>query len=358
METVRVDLKDRSYQILIGAGFLKEPKKFLDDNEEKNFVIMDRNVEALYGNYFDNLRSYTKIVVEPGEQSKSFAVAERILQLMLDAGATRKATVVALGGGVIGDLAGFCSSIYMRGIPFIQVPTTLLAQVDSSVGGKTGINFGQFKNSIGSFYQPEKVLIDLDFLHTLPQKERVSGLGEVIKYGIIYDYNFLQYIMENIEQIKACNPKIMLRIIKRSLEIKAAIVAKDERESGLRRLLNFGHTLGHALEGVTGFAKYTHGEAVIIGMYYETLMAERMGIIDGKYASELLNFFRKLDVDPDISHYPGERLVEWMQKDKKNPVGRIAFILPVTGGKTEEYLLGKAETLEILAKLVNYHSKG
>ncbi len=353
METVRVDLKDRSYQILIGTGLLKEPERFLDVNEEKNFVIMDSNIQALYGNYFDGLPGYLKIIIEPGEQSKSFAAAERVLRLMLAGGATRKSTVVAFGGGVTGDLAGFCSSIYMRGVAFIQVPTTLLAQVDSSVGGKTGINLGQFKNSIGSFYQPEKVVIDLDLLDTLPQRERLSGLGEIIKYGIIYDYQFLQYIITNIEQIKDCNPSVMLQVIKRSLEIKAAIVAVDEREAGLRKILNFGHTLGHALEGVTNFADYTHGEAVILGMYYETLMAVQLGVIDQEYARELLIFFARLGVDLDLSAYSPEELVEWMGKDKKNFAGKIAFILPTGEGEVKEYLLEKELVRKTLAGLFN-----
>lgn len=343
MERVKIDLKGRSYNIDIGKGSLKNLKSFIDGNGEKSFIITDKNVDALYGGYVNELKNYKKLVIEPGEQSKSFVTVENILKEMLAGGATRKSRIIALGGGVVGDVAGFCSSIYMRGISFIQIPTTLLAQVDSSVGGKTGINLLHYKNSIGSFYQPETVIIDTDLLHTLSSKERLSGIGEIIKYGVIYDYEFLKYIVKNIKQLKECSDDLMPYIIKRCCEIKGQIVSRDEKEAGLRKILNFGHTIGHALEGITEFSKYTHGEAVIIGMYYETLMAKKMNIIDESYAEKLLEFLDDLGVNLDISNHPIAELIDWMLKDKKNTGGKISFILPVAKGKMQEYLLKEEE---------------
>lgn len=343
METVKVHLQDRSYNIHVGKGLIKNLEHLIEDTGEINFIITDGNVDALYGNHLEGLKNFEKIAIEADEQSKSFAVTEQILKQMLLKGATRKSKIIALGGGVVGDLAGFCSSIYMRGIPFIQIPTTLLAQVDSSVGGKTGINLLHYKNSIGSFYQPEQVIIDIDFLQTLPLRERLSGIGEIIKYGVIYDCNFLQYIIKNIKPIKDCNDEIMPYIIKNCVKIKAEIVSRDEKEGGLRKILNFGHTIGHALEGITNFSKYTHGEAVILGMYYETLMAKQLKLVDEQYAVELLNFLEALGVDLDITDYPLQELIDWMLKDKKNPRGKVSFILPVAKGKVQEYLLKKEE---------------
>jgi 3-dehydroquinate synthase len=192
MEKVRVNLKENSYNILIGKGLLGDLENLAEHSPEQNFIITDKNINALYGNYLDALDSYERIVIEPGEQSKSIDVTANILKQMLEKGASRRSKVIAFGGGVVGDLAGFCSAIYMRGIPFVQIPTTLLAQVDSSVGGKTGINLLHYKNSIGAFHQPVKVIIDTGLLHTLPYKELLSGIGEIIKYGIIYDYEFFK----------------------------------------------------------------------------------------------------------------------------------------------------------------------
>ncbi len=345
MEKARVDLNENSYNILIGTNILKDLKNLIDNNSEQNFIITDKNMNALYGHYIDTLNNYEKIVIEPGEQSKSIDVTTYILKRMLEKGASRKSGIIAFGGGVVGDLAGFCSAIYMRGISFIQIPTTLLAQVDSSVGGKTGINLLHYKNSIGAFYQPDMVIIDTGLLKTLPYRELLSGIGEIIKYGIIYDYEFLKYVIENIEQIKKCNDNIMSYIVKRCCEIKAEIVSQDEKEKGLRKILNFGHTIGHALEGITNFSKYTHGEAVIIGMYYETIMAKKLKVIDEKYAQEILDFLYDLGVDLNIDNYSISELTDWMLKDKKNVGGKISFILPVKEGMVKEQLLERDEIL-------------
>jgi 3-dehydroquinate synthase len=351
MEKVRVNLKENSYNILIGKGLLGDLENLAEHSPEQNFIITDKNINALYGNYLDALDSYERIVIEPGEQSKSIDVTANILKQMLEKGASRRSKVIAFGGGVVGDLAGFCSAIYMRGIPFVQIPTTLLAQVDSSVGGKTGINLLHYKNSIGAFHQPVKVIIDTGLLHTLPYKELLSGIGEIIKYGIIYDYEFFKYVDRNIEKIKKCDEDIMPYVVKRCCEIKAEIVSRDEKEEGLRKILNFGHTIGHALEGITDFSKYAHGEAVIIGMYYETIMAKKMGIVDEEYAAEILNFLDGLGIDLNIDDYPVLELADWMLKDKKNVGGKISFILPVKEGMVKEQMLEKSGVLYYISSL-------
>ena len=343
MEKVRIDLNENSYDILIGTNISNDLNVLIDKGSEHNFIITDKNVDRLYGSSLDTFGGYDKIVIEPGEDSKSIHVVTDILEQMLNKGASRKSKVIAFGGGVVGDLAGFCSAIYMRGISFIQVPTTLLSQIDSSVGGKTGINLLHCKNSVGAFHQPDKVIIDIRFLHTLPSRELLSGIGEIIKYGIIYDYKFLKYIIENIDEIKKCNDEIMLYVVKRCCEIKAEIVSQDEKEKGLRKILNFGHTIGHALEGITGFSKYTHGEAVIIGMCHETIMARRLGLIDEKYAEEILSFLEDLNINLDIGGYPDSELHRWMLKDKKNIEGKVSFILPVREGQVSEVLLDEDE---------------
>ena len=341
MEKINIDLNENSYDILIGKNILDNIDDLIQDNEESNFIITDKNVNDLYGHKLDSLKNYHKVIIEPGENSKSIDLAIDILKDMLTKGLSRKSNVLAFGGGVVGDLAGFCSSIYMRGIEFIQIPTTLLAQVDSSVGGKTGINLLEYKNSIGSFYQPSQVIMDTELLKTLPYNQLLSGLGEIIKYGIIYDYSFFQYIVKEIDNIKALDHDVILYVIKRSCEIKAEIVSQDEKEEGLRKILNFGHTIGHGLEAITGFSKYSHGEAIIIGMYTETLLAQSLDLIKEDYAMEILQFLESLDIDLDISSYSREELIEHLLHDKKNLKGKISFILPISPAKVKEVFLEK-----------------
>lgn len=346
MEKVKIDLGEKSYSIHIGKGRLKEVKDRLAANKEKIIVITDRNVNGLYGERIEEVLDgipRCKVVIEPGESSKSMDTVVKTVSLMLEEGLTRKSRIVAFGGGVVGDLAGFCASIYMRGIPFLQIPTTLLAQVDSSVGGKTGVNLLEYKNSIGSFYQPEAVIIDIDFLNTLPYRELLSGIGEIVKYGVIAEYSFFRYIADNIEKLIAVDSETMEYVIKKCCEIKARIVSRDEKEEVLRKILNFGHTLGHALEGMTNFQKYTHGEAIIIGMYYETLIAQRLKVIDESCFLEITQFLQGLQVDLDISMYPVSQLLDVMSHDKKNRDGKISFILPTSRGKVQEYLLDRRE---------------
>ncbi len=348
MEVIRIKLDNNSYDIIIGESLLDNIADLISCKDESNFILMDSNVDKYYGDKVSGMKNFYKLIIEPGEKSKTVDVAIDFLKQMLERGLTRKSTVVAFGGGVVGDLAGFCSSIYMRGINFIQIPTTLLAQVDSSVGGKTGVNLGDYKNIIGSFYQPEKVIIDIKLLSTLPYKELLSGIGEIIKYGLIYDYEFFQYIKREMDRIKSLDNKVMQYVVKRCCEIKAKIVELDEKEEDIRKILNFGHTIGHALEGVTEFSRYSHGEAVILGMYYETLLAKKIGVVENVYCDEILSFLESIDVDLNIEHISNSELIELMSKDKKNKDKKISFILPFRRGEVKEYLLSKDEVEQII----------
>ena len=320
MENILVNLEKNSYSIYIEKNLLQSNKK-LFPSADKYFIITDRNVNQIYSNillkYFEEEKVY-HYILEPGESSKSFLTLENILSVMIEKGLTRNSKIIAFGGGVVGDIAGFCASIYMRGIGFIQIPTTLLAQVDSSVGGKTAVNMPGGKNMIGSFYQPEAVFIDSSTLNTLPKNEIISGIGEILKYGIIWDYEFLNYIDENLDSLLSLEENTIKTVIKTCCTIKAEILSRDERESGIRKILNFGHTIAHSLETLTEYKKYTHGEAVLIGMYYESLMAKRLELVDSEYFAKIENFLLRLEVDFDISEFSIDSLVQIMMKDKKN----------------------------------------
>ncbi|MCC5910550.1 MAG: 3-dehydroquinate synthase [Clostridiaceae bacterium] len=347
MERLLIDLGEDSYYIDIDEDLLEIMDKAIDSGD-KIVLITDKNVDNLYGKAIEKFlkdKKPYKITIPPGEKSKTMATVEYILSQMLDCGLTRNSKVIALGGGVVGDIAGFSASIYMRGIDFVQVPTTLLAQVDSSVGGKTGINMPAGKNTVGSFYQPKAVLIDTKVLKTLPKRELISGIGEVIKYGIIYDDMFLNDIKNEFEAILKLDYKVMKKVIRRCCEIKAAIVSQDEKEKGIRKILNFGHTIGHGLEAITNYKKYTHGEAVIIGMYYEAKLAKSLGYIKETYFKEITDIIHKTEVSLDITMLSLEDLTHAMIKDKKNRGEKISFILPIDKGKVKEVLLFPNEVM-------------
>lgn len=344
MEKILIDLDKDSYHIDIGAGLLKSVEGYIG-KADKVMIVTDRNVDKFYGETLTKnlkLENY-KYILEPGEESKTLANVEKILSQMLELNFTRKSKIIALGGGVVGDIAGFTASIYMRGISFLQVPTSLLSQVDSSVGGKTGVNLPGGKNMVGSFYQPQEVLIDTHSLKTLPRREIISGLGEIIKYGVIWDYQFLDQLEGQIEDILNLEEEVLKNTISKCCKIKAEIVSKDEKEEGLRKILNFGHTIGHAIETLTNYSLYTHGEAVLIGMYYEASMAKTFGLIDEEYLQKIERIIRSLDIDLDKSKYSKEDLLDNMMKDKKNKDGKISFILPRGKGKVEEMLLDRGE---------------
>lgn len=347
MDTVRVELGENSYNIDIGEGMLASIRDYTGSTDNL-IVITDRNVDSLYGGALKKALSgvpHCQYVLQPGEASKNMDTATRVLSAMLEHRLNRNSAVIGFGGGVVGDVAGFCASVYMRGIPYIQIPTTLLAQVDSSVGGKTGINLPQAKNSIGTFYQPKAVVIDTKMLQSLAGREMLSGIGEIVKYGIIADYEFFRDVKDSIPAVMRRKSAVIRPLIKRCCEIKAAVVSEDEKDMGLRRILNCGHTVGHALEAVSAYRKYTHGEAVLAGLFYETRLAGRMGLIAAEYEQEILECIRSTGISTDVGQYGRERLVEAMGHDKKNRQGKIAFILPVGPGTAAEFLLAKAEII-------------
>ena len=332
-EIVHIALGERSYDIVIGAGLLEQEQAFRDLPDANDAVIVsnttvaplyaDRVRHALQGKY----RRVHLVELPDGEAHKDWTTLNRIFDAMLQAGCDRKTIVFALGGGVVGDLAGFAASCYMRGVPFVQLPTTLLAQVDSSVGGKTAINHPLGKNMIGTFYQPLKVLADLDSLATLPSRERSAGLAEVIKYGPIADVTFLDWIESHLGSLIAGEPQALRHAVKRSCEIKAWVVAQDERESGMRAILNFGHTFGHAIESGLGYGEWLHGEAVGCGMVMAADLSWRLGLIGEDDAKRLAALIQRAGL-PIVGPPLGvDRYVELMRLDKKSEAGEIRFVL-------------------------------
>ena len=336
---VRVDLGERSYDIVIGSKLVKKiglrikefrPSKVAIISNKKIFpLFMDSILMSLREHHID-----PKILLMPdGEEYKDLLWTYYLHGELLKAKFDRSSLLIALGGGVIGDITGFIASTYMRGIKFIQVPTTLLSQVDSSVGGKTGVNHPLGKNMIGTFYQPSLVMIDIDTLKTLPNKEFMSGMAEVIKYGIIADRKLFDYLQTNKDDILSFGDSI-IKVIKRSCEIKADVVSKDEQESGLRAILNFGHTIGHAIETVTGYKKYLHGEAIAIGMCAAAELAVKSDIFTDKETAEikeLIQSYNLPSVIPDDLN--AAEMLSAMEIDKKVKAGKIKFILPESIGK-------------------------
>jgi 3-dehydroquinate synthase len=274
------------------------------------------------------------ILIPDGEEYKEPLWSYYLYGELLKQGLDRASALVALGGGVIGDITGFVASTYMRGISFVQAPTTLLAQVDSSVGGKTGVNHPLGKNMIGTFYQPRLVLADVGTLETLPQRELLAGMAEVIKYGVIWDESLLSFLEENREKVLNLDRPAVEHIIRRSCEIKAEVVSRDEREEGLRAILNYGHTIGHALETATGYTAYLHGEAVAIGMYVEARLSSRLGLADKREVERIRSLIKAYGLPVEMpSGMETERILSAMRLDKKAVAGELRFILPEEIGK-------------------------
>ena len=331
MKKLKVELAERSYDILIGSDLLAELPKHLP--QKKTYIVTDANVAKLHLKKLETLLSaagisYESKILPSGEGTKSFAKLEQLCDWLLEKKIERKTTIIAFGGGVIGDLVGFAASIVLRGINFIQVPTTLLAQVDSSVGGKTAINSKQGKNLVGSFYQPKLVLADTEVLRTLPHREFVSGYAEIVKYGLINDPEFFTWLNTN----PLSEAKNLSQAIYKSCEAKAKIVAADEKEGGVRALLNLGHTFGHALEAETGFSdKLLHGEAVALGMVMAFEFSRQLGLCKHTEVDRILEHFnsRDLPVAPReyVKKWKVDNLVEHMKSDKKVKDGKMVFIL-------------------------------
>ncbi len=330
--TVSIDLGDRSYEIRIANGILSDPCEFLNwISGDQVLLITNDVVQPLY---LDQLKQalpdkqVNEIILPDGEHYKSLKTAGQVFDQMLSIPLDRQVTVLALGGGVIGDLSGFVAACYQRGVGFIQVPTTLLAQVDSSVGGKTGVNHFSAKNMIGAFYQPLRVIADISTLSTLEPRQFSSGMAEVIKYGLINDPRFFYWLEQNIDSVMQQDQTALTKIIQQSCMNKAKIVEQDERESGVRALLNLGHTFGHAIETVTGYGPWLHGEAVGLGMLMAARMSALQGWLEETDFLRIRNLLKKagLPVNPSKEFKPKD-LREAMNLDKKVFAGKVRLIL-------------------------------
>jgi 3-dehydroquinate synthase len=337
LQTVAIDLAERSYHIAIRGSLFDNPLSYAElPNAHSALIVTNTTVAPLYAGRLQKALAgkYPQVhtvVLPDGEVFKTWESLNLIFDALLSHGCDRKTTLFALGGGVVGDMAGFAAASFMRGVPFVQVPTTLLAQVDSSVGGKTAINHPLGKNMIGAFYQPLKVVCDLDTLKTLPARELSAGLAEVIKYGPIADMDFLAWLEANMDALLAREPAALAHVVKRSCEIKADVVGQDERESGLRAILNFGHTFGHAIEAGLGYGEWLHGEAVGCGMVMAAHLSERLGLVDAFFVNRLVHLIQKagspvkgprLSVTDNAGRY-----LELMRLDKKSEAGEIKFVV-------------------------------
>jgi 3-dehydroquinate synthase len=333
MQTLTVDLGERSYPIHIGPGLIDRGDLLLPHLKQKRAVIVtNTTVGPLYLERLANaLREVgvgvESVVLPDGEAYKNWQTLNLIFDALLSQRAERKTTLIALGGGVIGDLTGFAAACYQRGMPFIQVPTTLLAQVDSSVGGKTGINHPLGKNMIGAFYQPQLVLADTDTLNTLPDRELSAGMAEVIKYGLIVDAPFFAWLEQNVQRLMARETEALTYAIRRSCEVKAQVVAADEREAGLRALLNLGHTFGHAIEAGMGYGVWLHGEAVAAGTLLAAEMSRRLGLFSAEEVARSTALFQRAGLPVVAPNLGVDEYMRHMGVDKKVEGGRIRFVL-------------------------------
>lgn len=332
METLNVDLGDRSYPIFIGSGLLSNPELITNYvNASSAVVVTNETIAPLYLEKVDGLIGdlrHSATVLPDGEQFKTLDTVNQIFTELLEGRFDRHTTLIALGGGVVGDMTGFAAAAYQRGINFIQVPTTLLSQVDSSVGGKTGVNHPLGKNMIGAFHQPQSVVIDIDTLDTLEDRELISGIAEVIKYGLIIDAEFFEWLEDNIEKLLARDKGALIYAIKRSCEIKAEVVAADEKEKGQRALLNLGHTFGHAIETAMGYGNWLHGEAVGCGMAMAARMSHKLGWMTDSELDRTISLITRaqLPITPP-SEISTERFLELMSVDKKVIDGTLRLIL-------------------------------
>ena len=363
MEILNVGLGKNSYDIMIGENFFEKFPEYIGKvySGKKLFVITDSNVNKIYKNEYEKMFKgfdYTIYVLEAGEKNKHIGIMPGIYSAMVNAELTRKDMVVAFGGGVVGDIAGFAAASYMRGIDFIQIPTTIVSQVDSSVGGKVGVDLPEGKNLIGAFHQPKLVLIDNYFLNTLTNRYFYDGFAEIVKYGCIYDKNFFDRLVEIVETVGVSyndeNYKQKLRehlmryvngIVYRSCEIKKEVVEKDEKESNLRMILNFGHTIGHAIEQFTNYEKYSHGEAISAGMVDITKIGEKKGFTKKNEFVKIEKLLRVLNLPTEIE-YPKYKISEIMKRDKKSTNDGINFVILKEIGKVEIMKIGEKEIFD------------
>ncbi|KLN66919.1 3-dehydroquinate synthase [Vibrio sp. VPAP30] len=351
MERITVSLDERSYPISIGAGLFNDPAhlSFLSA-KQKVVVISNVTVAPLYADkilsLLEQLGCEASVLELPdGEQYKSLETFNTIMSYLLEGSYARDVVVVALGGGVIGDLVGFAAACYQRGVDFVQIPTTLLSQVDSSVGGKTAVNHKLGKNMIGAFYQPKAVVIDTDCLKTLPQREFAAGISEVIKYGIIYDQDFFVWLEENLDKLYQLDEQALTYAIARCCEIKAEVVAQDEKESGIRALLNLGHTFGHAIEAELGYGNWLHGEAVSAGTVMAAKAAQLQGLINEQQVERIISILKRAQLPvqtPETMSYAD--FIKHMMRDKKVLAGELRLVLPTSIG-TADVVKGVPESV-------------
>ncbi len=341
----QIDVKvSKPYIIYIGENLYD----FVVDKlkEKRVYVITDSNVYNLYEDLLKGLSDHV-FVFKAGEESKNYSTLLEIYDFLIEKGADRYSCVVGVGGGVTGDLAGFAASTYMRGIELYHMPTSLLAMVDSSIGGKTGINYHGLKNIVGSFYQPDGVFVDIDFLKTLPDREYISAFAEVVKYGIIMDASLFEFLERNVELIKKRDARILKIVVERSVKNKVDIVEKDEKEKGQRAILNFGHTFAHAIESFTGYSRYLHGEAVAIGMVKAMKVSQKMGLVNDKDVERVKKLLDNLGLPIKMEgEGNAHKILKIMLKDKKNKNFSLRFVLTkgigssiIAGGVREDLIL-------------------
>ena len=336
-QTVPIDLEGRRYQIAIGSALFDNPLTYAGlSGSNSALIVSNTTVAPLYAQRLQaalhgKFQNILLVTLPDGEEYKTWQTLNLIFDALLENGCDRKTVLFALGGGVVGDMTGFAAASYMRGVPFVQIPTTLLAQVDSSVGGKTGINHPLGKNMIGAFYQPQLVVCDLDVLKTLPPRELSAGLAEIIKYGPIADMAFLDWIEGNLDAMLDKQPAALAYAIQRSCEIKAHVVGQDEREAGLRAILNFGHTFGHAIESGLGYGEWLHGEGVGCGMVMAAQLSQRLGLIDQAFVERLKRLVIRAGLPVQgpmlCATDNAGRYLDLMRIDKKSEAGEIRFVL-------------------------------
>jgi len=357
-ETVRVELGARSYPIIIGAGVLDDVGAHVRGTcgAARVAVVSNPTVGNLYmARVADSLRSagceVLTVEIPDGEEHKTLTSLGSIYDRVLAGGFERRSPLIALGGGVVGDVTGFAAATVLRGVPFMQVPTTLLAQVDSSVGGKTGINHPTGKNLIGAFYQPQLVLVDLDTLKSLPQRQYLSGLAEVIKYGAILDASLFTLLEQQMDRVLALDADVLQQVVRRCCELKAMVVQRDERESDYRAILNFGHTLGHAVESLTKYKRYSHGEAIAIGMAFAATLSVVRGYCDQEVSRRIIALLRRVGLPVEL---PAELLDEPLARavagDKKASSGKVKFVCLTDIGHTRFEELTSEDIADVAAQ--------
>ena len=353
-QRVPIELGDRSYEIVIGSGLLDDAASF-DGLQRGSYALIVTN-QTVAPIYADRLaaalaashRRIGQLVLPDGEVHKDWDTLRLVFDRLLQDACDRKTVLYALGGGVIGDMTGFAAACYMRGVPYVQIPTTLLAQVDSSVGGKTAINHPAGKNMIGAFYQPLRVVADLDTLDTLPPREIAAGLAEVIKYGPIADDAFLAWLEDSLDALLRLDKPALAHAIRRSCEIKAWVVGQDEREAGLRAILNFGHTFGHAIEAALGYGKWLHGEAVGCGMVMAADLSHRMGFIGEPYRQRIAKLVQRAGLPVVAPALGASTYIELMRVDKKAKAGKLQFVLIESPGRAAVHGVDERMLAEVI----------